>query len=131
MDERDHLMKSIMDLENSKGHQLEKFLEYEKNKDEALITKSKNNLQMIGHSLYWNYYNLNINSTKLNEKFLNLPHIKIERNRRRKNSWHHLGLAKMYLADIKLKKRIELAKMKRKRDKLFREIEAYKNKHFA
>jgi len=120
-----------MDLENSKGHQLEKFLEYEKNKEEALITKSKNNLQMIGHSLYWNYYNLNINSTKLNEKFLNLPHIKIERNRRRKNSWHHLGLAKMYLADIKLKKRIDLAVMTRKRDKLFREIEAYKNKHFA
>merc|ERR1712087_1085168 len=104
---------------------------YEKNKEEALITKSKNNLQMIGHSLYWNYYNLNINSTKLNEKFLHLPLIKIERNRRRKNSWHHLGLAKMYLSDIKLKKRIELTVIRRKRDKLFREIEAYKNKHFA
>jgi len=84
---------------------------------------------MIVKSLYWNYYNLNVTNTKLNQIFKHIEVIRKDRNARRKASWHHRGIAKMAVLDLQLKKRLDLSKLAKDKDKYYKKIQDFKHKH--
>jgi len=109
-------VKSIRFLQTSKKRLSLQLIDLKTSKATKLAAIKKNDLQIVVKSLYWNYYNLNIANTKLSDRIKHIPVQKIDRNARRKASWKHVGIAKMRLLDYKMKKKIELSKLRRKKE---------------